>query len=96
MKFGGSCLTDKDAFKKILHITKIYENTNKIYVASALNGITDLLLNTAINVGNWKILDDNMAIIEKRHFNIIEQIFNHLIMHSHLFNEFIHILIKGR
>jgi len=75
MKFGGSCLKDKTAFKKILRITDIYKDVKKIYVISALNGITDLLLKTAQNVENSLITDQNISIIEKRHFDIIEQIF---------------------
>lgn len=75
MKFGGSCLIDEKSFNKIYEITKIYENEKKIYIASALNGITDLLLNTAKNIANQKEIDKNMAIIEKRHIDIIEEIF---------------------
>ena len=75
MKFGGSCLIDKNAFKKILEILEIYKDDKKIIVASALNGITDLLLNTAQNVNNSKILDDNITILENKHINTIEQIF---------------------
>ena len=75
MKFGGSCLVDEKAFQKIIDISKIYENKKKIYVASALNKVTDLLLVTAQNVNNSTLLDNNMAIIEKKHFDIIEQIF---------------------
>jgi len=76
MKFGGSCLTDKNAFKKILEILNIYRNDKKIIVASAFKGITDLLLNTALNVNNSKILDDNIAILESKHIKTIEQIFD--------------------
>ncbi len=76
MKFGGSCLIDKSAFNKILEILNIYKNDKKIIVASAFNGITDLLLNTAHNVNDSRVLDDNMAILEKKHFNAIEQIFD--------------------
>jgi len=75
MKFGGSCLVDENAFHRILKITELYADSKKIYVVSALNGITDLLFSTAQNISNLAILDKNMAIIEKRHFNIIEQIF---------------------
>jgi len=76
MKFGGSCLVDKSAFLKILDIIKIYKNDKKIIVASAFNGITDLLLNTAHNINNSRVLDDNIAILEKKHLNAIEQIFD--------------------
>ena len=75
MKFGGSCLADKTAFKKILRITDIYKNVKKIYVISALNGITDLLLKTAQELKDSKITDQNISLIEKRHIDIIEQIF---------------------
>ena len=75
MKFGGSCLVDEKAFNKINEISKIYDNEKKIYVVSAFKGITDLLLNTAKNVGNIKEVDKNIALIEKRHIDIIEEIF---------------------
>lgn len=75
MKFGGSCLVDQDAFNRILEISEIFSDVKKVYVISAFKGITDLLLATAQNVNDAKILDKNMAIIEKRHFDIIEQIF---------------------
>jgi aspartokinase/homoserine dehydrogenase 1 len=75
MKFGGSCLVNNTAFEKIIKILEIYKDYRKILVASALNGITDLLLTTAMNVSDHAILDKNMAILEKRHFDIIEQIF---------------------
>ena len=76
MKFGGSCLKDKDAFEKIVEITKIYNNSKKIYVASALQGITDRLLKIAHNVKNKKDVDKNIALIEKKHLDIIEEIFD--------------------
>ena len=75
MKFGGSCLIDKNAFDKILNITSIYKNVKKVYVASALSGITDLLLKTAFSLENDKDTDKSIALIEKRHIDIIEQIF---------------------
>lgn len=76
MKFGGSCLVNNSAFEKIVKIIGIYHDSRKVLVASALNGITDILLSTAQNIKNASILDKNMAILEKRHFDIIEQIFD--------------------
>ena len=76
MKFGGSCLVDDKAFGKILEITNLYKNEKKIYVASAFSGITDLLLNTARNLDDSKKIDDNLALLEKRHFDVIEEIFD--------------------
>ncbi|MFX0027304.1 MAG: aspartate kinase [Candidatus Hermodarchaeota archaeon] len=75
MKFGGSCLVDKNAFKKILEVTNVYENVKKIYVVSALNGATDLLIKMTQYIDNEKELDKIMAIFEKKHFDIIEEIF---------------------
>ncbi len=75
MKFGGSCLIDEDAFKKILNITNIYSEVKKVYVASALSGITDLLQKTAYTLEDDKETDKNIALIEKKHIDIIEQIF---------------------
>jgi aspartate kinase len=75
MKFGGSCLIDINAFKKILEVTKIYENVKKVYVVSALRGATDLLLKMTQDIDTAKELDKTMAIFEKKHFDIIERIF---------------------
>ena len=75
MKFGGSCLKDKNAFKRILKITDIYNNVKKVYVTSALKDVTDLLLKTAQNLEDSKEIDKNIALIEKKHIDIIEQIF---------------------
>ncbi|MFX1589809.1 MAG: aspartate kinase [Promethearchaeota archaeon] len=75
MKFGGSCLIDKNAFNKIFDVTKIYKNVKKVYVVSALRGATDLLLKMTQDIDNEKELDKTMAIFEKKHFDIIEKIF---------------------
>ena len=75
MKFGGSCLVNSEAFSKILDITNLYKNDTKVYVASAFNGITDLLLNTANKLDDAAYVDKNMAIIEKKHLEVIEEIF---------------------
>lgn len=45
MKFGGSCLKNKDSFQQIAKIVKHYlAHSRVITVTSALNGITDKLL----------------------------------------------------
>ncbi len=75
MKFGGSCLTDEKAFQKILNIIKIYKDDKKVFVSSALIGITDLLLKTAKLIEEDEFVDNNIALIEKRHIDIIEKIF---------------------
>ncbi|MHA1490771.1 MAG: aspartate kinase [Promethearchaeota archaeon] len=75
MKFGGSCLVNKKAFNKILKITKIYEDAKKVFVVSAFHGITDLLLKMAQNLEFSKEVDKKMTLIEKKHIDIIENIF---------------------
>lgn len=75
MKFGGSCLVDKNAFDKILNITEIYKEEKKVYVVSAFNGITDMLLKMAQNLLETKEVDKDINLLEKRHTDIIDQIF---------------------
>lgn len=75
MKFGGSCLNDQAAFNKILRISEIYDNVKRVYVTSAFSGVTDLLMKMAQNFSDETELDKNMAILEKKHFDIIEDIF---------------------
>lgn len=76
MKFGGSCLVDNHAFNRILEITKLYKNEKKVYVTSALKGITDLLQETALNLDNLNEVDNTITLIEKRHIDTIEKIFD--------------------
>jgi len=75
MKFGGSCLQNAEAFEKIAEISKIYQDEKKIYIASAFNGITDMLIKTAENVKDDKYVDRNITLIEKKHLDVIEDIF---------------------
>jgi aspartate kinase len=75
MKFGGSCLNDEESFEKIVNITKDYDHDKKIYVVSALNGITDLLLKTAQSVTDLENVDKYITIIEKKHMDVIDCIF---------------------
>lgn len=81
MKFGGSCLKNNEAFEKIAEITNIYQNSNKIYIASALSGITDVLINMAKNVKDKTYIDKSISIIEKKHLDIIEELFSHDTFH---------------
>lgn len=75
MKFGGSCLVDDKAFTKIKNITTLYQDNKLIYVASAFNGITDLLLDTADKLHDQEALKQNLSVIEEKHVNVINQIF---------------------
>ena len=77
MKFGGSCLHDVDSFSQIKEITEMYSSDKKIYVVSALNGITELLIQTSkyANENNQQKVSELIKIIEKRHSNVIETLF---------------------
>jgi len=76
MKFGGSCLVDKSAFDKILSITESNLKVKKVYVASAFNEITNLLLNTSLKLDSQEIVEKNIGDIRDRHIKIIEEIFD--------------------
>jgi aspartate kinase len=89
MKFGGSCLKNNKAFKKIAKITNLYEHSNKVYVASALKGITDLLLNIGKKVKDKTYVDKTISIIEKRHLDIIEPLFSQDTTHYNVCKEWL-------
>jgi aspartate kinase len=78
MKFGGGCLVNAEAFSKIQTITELNKDVRKIYVASALNGITDNLVQLAKFANNHEQNScyELLKIIEKRHLDIIDEIFN--------------------
>ncbi|MCK4239192.1 MAG: hypothetical protein KAX33_08735, partial [Candidatus Lokiarchaeota archaeon] len=75
MKFGGSCLQDTESFKNILNITEIYKEHKRVYVASAFKGITDLLLDVGKKAEKGIDIDKNIAFIEKKNYDIIDEIF---------------------
>jgi aspartokinase/homoserine dehydrogenase 1 len=76
MKIGGSCLLDKESFKQVINIIKIYQPNYKVIITtSALNGITDKLLvfyksSCAEDVECDSLLDE----IYKTHTNILKRI----------------------
>ena len=45
MKFGGSCLQDAKSFKQTTNNINLYKDYKIIFVASAIKGITDKLIN---------------------------------------------------
>lgn len=75
MKFGGSCLKDAESFKNILNIIEIYKDHKRILVVSAFNGITDLLLDIGKKAEEGIDIDKNIAFIEKKHNDVIDEIF---------------------
>ena len=57
-KFGGSCLKDAEAFGKIERIIKLHSNEKKIFVVSALAGITDTIAKIADIASNHEKRDN--------------------------------------
>lgn len=76
-------MVDAKAFNKIFEITKLYKDAKKVYVASAFNGITDLLLKAADMLHDEVELDKILTIIEKKHIDVIENIFEDDSPHYH-------------
>ncbi len=76
MKFGGSCLKDEESFKHTVSIIKKYLKKSKlIIVTSAINGITDQLMefykkSNDLDINGDLILDQ----IHERHSKIINEI----------------------
>ena len=76
MKFGGSCLKDEESFKHTVSIIKKYLKKSKlIIVTSAINGITDQLMefykkSNDLDINGDLILDQ----IYERHSKIISEI----------------------
>ncbi|NHI94518.1 MAG: aspartate kinase [Candidatus Lokiarchaeota archaeon] len=88
MKFGGSCLRNAEAFDKILEITNLYKKNNKlVFVASALNGITDLLLKLAQKANDHEAHENIIGEIRKIHENIITKVLD--IKFQILYKEFL-------
>ncbi len=78
MKFGGSCFKDPAAFERIVQITDLYNKYKKVYVCSALKGITDKLVKVCEHAKdhNSQGVFDTLKEIEKKHSDTIEAIFN--------------------
>ena len=76
MKFGGSCLQDKDSFNQILYIVKKYSKKSKILlVTSALQKITDKLIEFYSSACNE---DPDCDLIINDIYNIHEQLINQI------------------
>ncbi len=77
MKFGGSCFKNTEAFKQIIQITNLYSQSKKIYVASALQGVTDQLIQVTeyASSKNTVKLQEVLELIKQRHLSTIQEIF---------------------
>jgi aspartate kinase len=78
-KFGGSCFKNQASFKQSEQIVKSYQKNALIVVCSALNGITDKLIefgNSAAEPGEIKdFYVKVLAEIEKKHRMYIDELF---------------------
>ncbi|MHA1819519.1 MAG: aspartate kinase [Promethearchaeota archaeon] len=74
-KFGGSCFKDYKAFQKIKNIIELHKNQKLIFVASALQGITDLLVKVTQYANNPEELDNTINEILNKHMETINFVF---------------------
>lgn len=88
-KFGGSCLQDSNAFSKILRIITLNSNEKKIFVVSALQGVTDTIAKIADVVTNHDKRDKILDEIGEKHFKVIEEVFNEHIEEKKESKEFV-------
>ncbi|MCB9202787.1 MAG: bifunctional aspartate kinase/homoserine dehydrogenase I [Flavobacteriales bacterium] len=75
LKFGGTSVANSENIQKVKAIIESEKQTKQIVVVSAFGGITDVLLRTA----NLAKLQDtsyteSFKEIEKRHFEVVEQL----------------------
>ena len=78
MKFGGSCLLNSSSFQKISEISLLYNTSQKIYIASALNGVTNKLIQLTA-YSESKSRSSALTILEEiksLHISIIVDLFN--------------------
>lgn len=75
MKFGGSCLKDKEAFHRISDIVKEYSQNELILVSSALYGVTNSLIDLAKNAEKHNVdLDKEVEAMAEKHKSLIEKV----------------------
>ena len=89
MKFGGSCFQSIELFNKVIDITEIYGDHKKIYVASAFKGITDQLLEMGKKAADGINVDKDIALIEIKHNDIINDIFRDNVEYANVAKDFI-------
>lgn len=75
-KFGGSSLVDSEAISKVRGIIQSEYNTGLVIVVSAMGGVTDLLINTAIDASQGKTDGIEAAVkqFKEKHEKVIESL----------------------
>ncbi|MBB2149814.1 bifunctional aspartate kinase/homoserine dehydrogenase I [Pedobacter gandavensis] len=72
LKFGGTSVGSLESITALLGILKEQQGAeNPIVVLSAMSGVTNALVEMAENAGKGKIYSEEMAAIEKKHFEVI-------------------------
>ena len=78
MKFGGTLLDSEDKLRNVINVISSYysEGNNIVVIISALNGITDKILDLCKDIKkiNKNIINNFVSNIETIHTNLIEKV----------------------
>ena len=104
MKFGGTLLDSEDKLRNVINVISSYysEGNNIVVIISALNGITDKILDLCKDIKkiNKNIINNFVSNIETIHTSLIEKVITNserkteiLAIIANLLNEFKEILV---
>ncbi|MBW2975458.1 lysine-sensitive aspartokinase 3 [Candidatus Woesearchaeota archaeon] len=74
MKFGGSSLGDAKRIKNVCSIIKSRLGDKPIVVLSAVQGVTDMLIDTAKKAENGEDVSKGLDEIRKRHYDVLKEL----------------------
>lgn len=74
LKFGGTSVGSAASIKAVLSIVKKSYNSGEqpLVVLSAMSGVTNLLCKMAIDASEGKSFQEDLALIETKHFDVIK------------------------
>ncbi|NVM04938.1 MAG: hypothetical protein HWN67_21635, partial [Candidatus Helarchaeota archaeon] len=87
MRFGRNCLTDINAYNKILEIINQYKDSKLAFVIPALPEITELLEESTLKSERHEDVSSILQSIKNKHNQIIHSIFSEY--QVHLLDEFL-------
>ena len=87
-KFGGSSLKEGGLFSRVSEILESIRTPKKASVVSAVYGVTDLLSQAANKAKEGKGIEESIDILRKKHFDIIENLFNGTLVEKELKEKF--------
>jgi aspartokinase/homoserine dehydrogenase 1 len=70
MKFGGTCLGDEDALRRVTRVVKA-EKGEKVVTVSAASGVTDSLKDFASRPREEREIDDFLLKLKLRHVDML-------------------------